>query len=80
MPDSTHFTAAGHLFWQFAILGSLSVTLNTCADLTVAAFAGLISDKLRANRALQRRKRVVSVAGMIGLGVYAGCSGSAHSR
>lgn len=71
--------AAGHLFWQFAILGSLSVTLNTCADLTVAAFAGLISDKLKANPALQRRQRVASGVGMIGLGGYVGCSGNSHT-
>jgi len=72
--------AAGHLFGQFALLGSLSVTLNTCADLTVAMFAGLISEKLRANPALQRRQRVVSGAGMIGLGIYVGCAGSSHTR
>jgi threonine/homoserine/homoserine lactone efflux protein len=66
----------GHVFWQFVFLGMLSVTLNTLADLTVASFAGLISDKLRANPLLQKRQRVASGAGMIGLGAYVGLSGT----
>jgi threonine/homoserine/homoserine lactone efflux protein len=70
----------GHVFLQFAVLGSLSVIMNTSADPTVAAFAGLISDQLRANPRLQSRQRVVSGFGMIGLGVYVGCSGTPHSK
>lgn len=72
--------ARGHLFLQFAILGGLSVSLNTCADLAVAIFAGSISDKLKANPLLLRRQRVASGVGMIGLGLYVGCSGTPRSR
>jgi threonine/homoserine/homoserine lactone efflux protein len=72
--------ARGHVFLQFAMLGCLSVTLNTLADLTVAFFAGAISDRLRVNPRLQRRQRVASGVGMIGLGVYVGCSGTSASR
>jgi threonine/homoserine/homoserine lactone efflux protein len=64
--------AKGHLILQFAVLGSLSVMLNTSADLVVATFAGFFSERLRANRKLQRRQRVASGMGMIGLGVYVG--------
>jgi threonine/homoserine/homoserine lactone efflux protein len=72
--------ARGHLFLQFAFLGGLSVTLNTCADLAVATFAGFFSDKLRANPHVQRRQRVVSAVGMIGLGLYVGCTGTSHAK
>ncbi|HEX4164728.1 MAG TPA: LysE family translocator [Bryobacteraceae bacterium] len=74
------FPARGHVFFQFALLGSLSVTLNTLADLTVAMFAGFISEKLRANPRLQSKQRAVSGVGMIGLGVYVGCTGTPHSK
>jgi threonine/homoserine/homoserine lactone efflux protein len=70
----------GHLMLQFACLGCLSVTMNTCADLVVASFAGFLSERLQANRKLQQRQRVASGVGMIGLGVYVGCTGSAPSR
>lgn len=72
--------ARGHVFLQFALLGAISVVLNTSADLVVASCAGLISEKLRANPTLQRRQRVASGVGMIGLGVFVGCSGTAHTK
>ena len=72
--------ARGHVFLQFIVLGTISVTLNTFADLTVAMFAGFISDRLRANPRLQGRQRVASGVGMIGLGVFVGCTGTSHSR
>ena len=70
--------ARGHVFVQFVVLGTTSVVLNTMADLTVAMFAGAISDRLRANPRLQVRQRVASGVGMIGLGVFVGCSGSSR--
>ncbi len=70
--------ARGYVFLQFTILGTISVTLNTFADLTVAMFAGFISDKLRANPRLQEKQRVASGVGMIGLGVFVGCSGTSN--
>ena len=65
---------------QFAFLGGLSVMMNTCADLLVATFAGFISERLRANRKLQKRQRIASEFGMIGLGIYVGYSGTSHSE
>lgn len=65
---------------QFAFLGSLSVVLNTCADLVVATFAGYLSDRLRANRKIQKRQRVASGVGMIGLGLYVECSGATGAK
>jgi threonine/homoserine/homoserine lactone efflux protein len=70
----------GRLMLQFALLGSFSVMMNTCADLLVATFAGFISERWKANRKLQERQRLASGFGMIGLGVYVGCSGIAHGE
>jgi threonine/homoserine/homoserine lactone efflux protein len=70
----------GHLFLQFVMLGGLSVALNTSADLVVATFAGTVSDNLKRNPRIQRRQRLASGFGMIGLGVYVGCSGSGHAE
>ena len=69
--------ARGHVFLQFVVLGGLSVVLNTSADLVVAAFADAISEKLKRNPRLQTKQRLASGVGMIGLGVYVGCSGTA---
>ncbi len=66
----------GHLFLQFSLLGTISVMLNTLADLVVAMCAGSISDWLRTNPELQAKQRVASGIGMIGLGVFVGCSRS----
>lgn len=72
--------AHGHLFSQFVLLGSISVVLNTCADLTVANLAGLISDKLQHNPRWQSRQRVASGLGMIGLGLYVAATGTNHKQ
>jgi hypothetical protein len=63
------------------LLGGLSVALNTSADLIVAAFAGAISisERLKRNPRLQVKQRLLAGVGMIGLGVYAGCSGSGRT-
>src|SRR5579862_87616 len=39
----------GHVFWQFVILGSISVGLNTSADLLVTVFAGLLGERIRSS-------------------------------
>lgn len=62
--------AAGHTVLQFLILGTVSVSLNTCADLLVVAFAGALAQEMRKNDNSNRRQRTASGAGMIGLGVY----------
>jgi len=70
----------GSLFLQFAVLGVMSVTMNTLADLTVAQFAGAISERLRRNPRLQVRQRVASGVGMIGLGIFVGWSGNSQAK
>src|SRR5713101_667624 len=57
----------GHIFWQFVILGSASVTLNTAADLVVVLLAAPLEQKLRHSLRFRRRQRVASGIGMIGL-------------
>ena len=60
----------GGVFLQFALLGTLSVTLNTTADLLVVGLAVPIEGKLKSSAKFRRRQRVASGLGMIGLGTY----------
>jgi threonine/homoserine/homoserine lactone efflux protein len=45
--------ARGGVFWQFLILGAVSVTLNTLCDLAVTLLAASIGARLRASRSLR---------------------------
>jgi threonine/homoserine/homoserine lactone efflux protein len=60
----------GHIFFQFVVLGILSVSLNTLADLVVVTLAVPIERKLKQSGTFRRRQRVASGLGMIGLGAY----------
>jgi threonine/homoserine/homoserine lactone efflux protein len=60
----------GHVFLQFLILGAISVTLNTTADLLVVLLAAPLERKLKNSATFRRRQRVASGLGMIGLGAY----------
>jgi threonine/homoserine/homoserine lactone efflux protein len=60
----------GHVFFQFAALGFLSVTLNTAADLAVVSLAGPLERKLKSSARFRRNQRTASGLGMIGLGAY----------
>jgi len=60
----------GHVFLQFVALGTISVVLNTTADLLVIAMAGPLGDKIRSSAKFRRRQRTVTGAIMIGLGTY----------
>ncbi len=60
----------GHLFFQFALLGSISVGLNTAADLVVVAMASPLERQLKNSLRFRRRQRTASGIGMIGLGAY----------
>ncbi len=60
----------GHIFLQFIALGTLSVSLNTAADLVVVLLAIPIERKLKQSATFRRRQRVASGLGMIGLGAY----------
>jgi len=64
----------GHVAAQFLLLGAISVTLNTCADLTVACFAGPLGSKMKRSAKLRRGQRTASGVAMIGLGVYVAAS------
>src|ERR1700677_1653799 len=60
----------GHVALQFLTLGAISVTLNTCADLLVACFAGPLGSRMKRSAKLRSRQRAASGFAMIGLGVY----------
>jgi threonine/homoserine/homoserine lactone efflux protein len=60
----------GHVAEQFLLLGSISVTLNTCADVVVACFAGPLGARMKSSAKLRSRQRAASGVAMIGLGVY----------
>jgi len=59
-----------HAFWQFLLLGTISVTLNTTADLIVIALAGPIGVKIRSSAKFRIRQRTATGLVMIGLGTY----------
>jgi threonine/homoserine/homoserine lactone efflux protein len=61
--------AAGQVALQFVVLGFVSVTLNTFADIVVAFAASGIRDGAAARPALIRRLREASGAAMVALGV-----------
>jgi len=60
----------GHVFWQFAMLGVISVAMNTAADLVVVYLAAPLERKLKSSAAFRRGQRVASGVGMIRLGAY----------
>ena len=61
--------AEGHVALQFALLGFVSVALNTLVDIVVAFAAGGVRQGAAARPALIRRLREASGAAMIALGV-----------
>ncbi|MBV8053094.1 MAG: LysE family translocator [Acidobacteriaceae bacterium] len=63
-------------FHQFLLLGTISVTLNTCADLLVILMASPIGTRLRASAALRRRQRSATGLVLVGLGAYVAFSES----
>jgi len=62
--------ANGHVFAQFVLLGAISVTLNTAADLIVTLLAGPLGQRIRESVRFRRRQRTVTGMVMIGLGTY----------
>jgi len=55
--------------WRFAVLGCISVFLNTAADVVVVAFATSIRERVISQAALLRRLRRISAAVLCGLGL-----------
>ena len=68
--------SGGHVFLQFMALGTLSVVMNTSADLIVIALAGPLGERIRASATFRRRQRTATGAIMIGLGTYLATSDS----
>ena len=61
----------GPLAWQLAVLGLVSVALNTGADVVVALAAGPLGRRLASNVRWWRRQRTATGVVLIGLGLYA---------
>ena len=62
--------SSGHVFLQFVVLGTVSVTLNTAADLFVTMLAGRLGRRIRESARFRRGQRTLTGAFMIGLGGY----------
>jgi threonine/homoserine/homoserine lactone efflux protein len=62
--------SGGHVFLQFVMLGTVSVTLNTAADIIVTMLAGPLGQRIRSSARFRRRQRTLTGAVMIGLGTY----------
>jgi threonine/homoserine/homoserine lactone efflux protein len=60
----------GHVFMQFVLLGTFSVTLNTVADIVVTFLAGPLGQRIRGSERFRRRQRTLTGAVMMGLGTY----------
>jgi threonine/homoserine/homoserine lactone efflux protein len=73
IPQFVH-RESGHVFWQFLLLGTISVTLNTSADLVVTMFAGPLGNRIRSSAKFRRTQRTATGAIMIGLGTYLAAS------
>jgi len=58
------------VFAQFVALGTISVAMNTTADLLVIALAGPLGERVRTSAVFRRRQRTATGAIMIGLGAY----------
>lgn len=60
----------GNVILQFVLLGSISVALNTSADIVIALLAGPIGQSLRTSTRFRRRQRLFTGWSLIGLGAY----------
>jgi len=61
---------SNHAFAQFLMLGTVSVTLNTAADLCVVFLSVPLARRFEQNAGFRRRQRTGSGISMIGLGLY----------
>ncbi len=62
--------ALGRVVLQFLLLGVMSVSLNTAADVLVVSFAAPIGTRLRLSSRFRRNQRVASGLAMMGLGAF----------
>jgi threonine/homoserine/homoserine lactone efflux protein len=68
--------SGGNVFLQFVALGTLSVVMNTSADLIVIALAGPLGERIRSSATFRRRQKTTTGVIMIGLGTYLATSDS----
>jgi threonine/homoserine/homoserine lactone efflux protein len=68
--------ASGRVFFQFVLLGTISVCLNTAADLIVIMLAGPLGNRIRSSATFRQRQKTATGAIMIGLGAYLATSES----
>lgn len=61
---------SGDVFLQYILLGTISVALNTSADIVVTLLAGPLGERIRESARFRRRQRMLTGAVMIGLGTY----------
>jgi threonine/homoserine/homoserine lactone efflux protein len=66
----------GGVFWQFLLLGTISVALNTSCDVIVTFAAAPIGARLRSSPVLRRRQRTATGLTLIGLGAFVAVSDS----
>jgi threonine/homoserine/homoserine lactone efflux protein len=66
--------ASESVFWQFMLLGTISVSLNTLCDIIVTLCASAIGARLRTSAVLRRRQRTATGVTLIGLGAYVAIS------
>jgi threonine/homoserine/homoserine lactone efflux protein len=67
---------SGAVFWQFLLLGTISVALNTSCDLAVTFMAAPIGARLRSSAVLRRRQRTFTGITLVGLGAFVAVSDS----
>ncbi len=65
----------GPVAWQFFLLGCISVTMNSLADLAVAYFSAPLARSLATNPRLRRTQQGFCGSALIGLGAYVAVSG-----
>lgn len=66
----------GHVFSQFLLLGTVSVAMNTSADLVVTVAAGPLGNLIQKSPRFRRAQRSTTGVIMIGLGTYLATSES----
>jgi len=75
IPQFVNRTSGG-VFWQFLLLGTISVALNTSCDLVVTVMAAPIGARLRSSAVLRRRQQAATGLTLIGLGAFVAVSDS----
>lgn len=66
----------GAVLWQFLLLGTISVALNTTSDLAVTFLAAPMGARLRSSAIRRQRQRMATGFTLIGLGAYVAVSES----